>query len=135
MTIPLVDTSALHALNYIRDDNHTQAVAYFKSLAGRVKPILTEWVFVETLNLTNARLGANHAIAFGRQLQASHIFYYLPLTQADKELTWTIFSRYNDKTWSYVDCSILAVAQRLDINTVFAFDHHFTQMGLQVVPH
>jgi predicted nucleic acid-binding protein len=60
----LIDTSALPALNYARDDNHAQAVRYFKSMVGRVKPILTECVFVETMNLTKARLGPQYAIAF-----------------------------------------------------------------------
>jgi predicted nucleic acid-binding protein len=76
MSTLLIDTSALHALNYARDDNHGQAVVYFKSLAGRVKPIITEWVFVETMNLTKARLGPAHAIAFGRQLKASNLGYF-----------------------------------------------------------
>ncbi len=134
MSTLLIDTSALHALNYARDDNHIQAVIYFKSLAGRVKPILTDWVFLETMNLTKARLGPEYAIAFGRQLKASKAFYPLVLNDEDKRATWDIFERYDDKDWSYVDCSLLAVAQRLKLRRVFTFDHHFRQMGLEVVP-
>ena len=134
MSILLIDTSALHALNYARDDNHAQAVAYFKSMAGRVKPILTEWAFVETMNLTKARLGPQYAIAFGRQLKASQAFYSLMMTDADRQVTWEIFETYDDKPWSYVDCSLLAVSRRLEINRIFAFDHHFRQMGLELLP-
>jgi len=130
----LIDTSALHALNYARDDNHPRAVDYFKVLAGRVKPILTEWIFVETMNLTKARLGPEYAIAFGRQLKASKAFYPLILIDADKQAAWNIFEQYNDKQWSYIDCSLLAVAQRLKIKRVFTFDRHFQQMGLEIVP-
>lgn len=32
------------------------------------------------------------------------------------------------KDWSYVDCSMLALARRLEVNVVFAFDRHFDQM-------
>ncbi len=134
MSTLLIDTSALHALNYARDGHHAQALVYFKSLAGRVKPILTEWVFVETMNLTKVRLGPTHAIAFGRQLKTSKAFYPLILTDIDKRATWDIFEQYQDKQWSYVDCSLLAVAQRLKVNKIFAFDHHFEQMGLEVAP-
>jgi predicted nucleic acid-binding protein len=134
MTTLLIDTSALHALNYVRDQNHVRAVAYFKSLTGRTKPILTEWVFVEIMNLTKARLGPDYAIAFGRQLKASRTFYHLILTDLDKRATWDLFEQYADKQWSYVDCSLLAVAQRLKLRRIFAFDHHFHQMGLEVVP-
>ena len=135
MSITLIDTSALHALNYVRDDNHAQAVAYFKSILGRVKPIWTEWVFVETMNLTKARLGPEIAIGFGQRLKTSHAFHPLYLTDDDRLMTWEIFEQYQDKEWSYVDCSIFAVAQRLSIKRIFAFDHHFQQMGLEVVPY
>jgi hypothetical protein len=134
MSTLLIDTSALHALNYARDDNHARAVAYFKSLAGRVKPILSEWVFVETMNLTRARLGPTYAIEFGRQLKASKAFFPMPLNDADKRATWEIFEQYHDKAWSYTDCSTLALARRLGTRRIFAFDHHFTQMGLDVFP-
>ena len=134
MSTLLIDTSALHALNYARDNNHAEAVAYFKLLAGRVKPILTEWVFVETMNLTKARLGPGYAIDFGRHLKTSKAFYPLILTDLDKRSTWDIFEQHQDKQWSYIDCSLLAIAQRLKVSKVFAFDHHFSQMGLEVVP-
>jgi len=47
----------------------------------------------------------------------------------------TIFCRYTDKDWSYVDCSLLALAQQQKIPAVFSFDRHFEQMpGLMRVP-
>lgn len=134
MSTLLIDTSALHALNYVRDDNHAQAVAYFRSIIGRVKPVLTEWIFIETMNLTKARLGPAMAIKYGRSLNASEAFYAIVLTDQDRDKTWEIFETYQDKEWSYIDCSLFAVADRLSINRVFAFDHHFRQMGLEVVP-
>lgn len=134
MSTILIDTSALHALNYARDDNHTRAVVYFKLLAGRVKPILTDWIFVETMNLTKARLGPAYAIAFGRHLKASKAFYPVVVNDLDKQTTWEIFEQYHDKAWSYTDCSVLAVARRLGLRRIFTFDHHFVQMGLDVLP-
>lgn len=134
MSTLLIDTSALFALNYIRDNHHAAAVAYFRSLTGRVKPIVTEWVFIETMSLMKARLNPPQAITFGRQLKASKAFYTLLLTDEDKQTTWDIFARYDDKDWSYIDCSLLAVAQRLKLQRIFTFDHHFRQMGLEVVP-
>ncbi len=86
------------------------------------------------MNLTKARLGPGYALALGRQLKASQAFYPLMLTDVDTQATWEIFEKYEDKPWSYVDCSVLAVAQRLGIKRGFAFDHHFEQMGLEVVP-
>ena len=134
MSTILIDTSALFALHYARDQNHRQAVTYFRSIAGQVKPILTEWVFVEIMNLTKARLGPQYAVAYGRHLKASQAFYTLNLTDNDKQLTWAIFEQHQDKHWSYVDCSLLAVARRLSIQRIFTFDNHFSQMGFSILP-
>ncbi|NJN96460.1 MAG: type II toxin-antitoxin system VapC family toxin [Anaerolineales bacterium] len=86
------------------------------------------------MNLTKARLGPGYAIAFGRQLKASRAFFTVPLNDDDKRVTWEIFQQYHDKAWSYTDCSLLAVARRVGTRRIFAFDHHFQQMGLEVVP-
>ena len=48
--------------------------------------------------------------------------------------TWETFQRYDDKAWSYTDCSILTMTQRLETPQVFAFDAHINQMaGLGVI--
>jgi predicted nucleic acid-binding protein len=86
------------------------------------------------MNLTKARLGPKYAITFGRQLKNSQAFYPLALTDIDKRATWDIFAQHQDKQWSYVDCSLLAVAQRLKVKKIFAFDHHFEQMELEIIP-
>lgn len=41
----------------------------------------------------------------------------------------TLIRSYRDKEWSYTDCSIAAMSQRLNIREVFAFDEHIRQMG------
>jgi uncharacterized protein len=51
------------------------------------------------------------------------------LTDEERQAIWSIFSRYRDKAWSYADCSLLALAQQMQIMTVFSFDHHIDQMA------
>jgi len=38
-----------------------------------------------------------------------------------------------DKGFSFTDCTSFALMERLDINTVFAFDDHFFQYGKFVI--
>ena len=43
---------------------------------------------------------------------------------------WSVFEKFNvDKQWSFTDCVSYVVMRRLGMVDVFAFDHHFNQMG------
>ena len=44
------------------------------------------------------------------------------------------FFRYRDKTYSFTDCTSLVVMQELKLKNVLTTDHHFRQMGFQVLP-
>lgn len=130
----MVDSGALLALVNVRDKYHSQAARFVREHPDW-KYVVPETIFVETMVLTKARLGSEAAVLLGERLQESHNFLVEPLTTVDKTLTWQIFSRYVDKDWSYVDCSIWAIGQRLKIMVVFSFDHHLTQMaGVQRIP-
>lgn len=130
----LVDSGALVALVNGRDKYHVTAARFVQERMDW-HYIVPETIFVETMVLTKARLGSEAAVILGERLRDSHHFLVEPLTVADKLLTWEIFSRYTDKDWSYVDCSIWAVGQRLQLAQVFSFDHHLTQMaGIQRIP-
>ncbi|MEX2015753.1 MAG: hypothetical protein WD873_03880 [Candidatus Hydrogenedentales bacterium] len=48
---------------------------------------------------------------------------------------WDVFRRYDDKRWSFTDCTIRVVMERLGVTTAFAFDAHFRQFeSVTVVP-
>jgi predicted nucleic acid-binding protein len=54
--------------------------------------------------------------------------------QPERE-TCALFQKYDDKDWSYTDCALLALAEHLKLNQVFAFDEDFDQMpGLTRYP-
>lgn len=110
-----------------RDQYHTAAAAFARANPHSVFYV-PDTVFAETMVLTKARLGARRAVDFGERVLRSSHFLIVYLTADDRNSTWNIFSRYLDKDWSYVDCSILAIARRLQISQVFTFDHHFDQM-------
>jgi predicted nucleic acid-binding protein len=131
----LVDTSALMAMIDSRDCWFNEALDFLQREVALY--LVPDTVFSETLTLIKARLGAAAAVTVGSRIQESATFRLHYLNPEDHRATWRIFARYTDKEWSYVDCSILALAQRLDVAEVFAFDHHFDQMtglGLERVP-
>ena len=71
----------------------------------------------------------------GRVMREEH--RYVNLSDDDDAAIWEAFCRYDDKAWSYTDCSILVMAKRLGISQVFAFDEPIRQMvglGISAVP-
>jgi len=47
------------------------------------------------------------------------------LDETDIALAWEIFSRFDDKDWSFTDCTSKVIIERLGIQQAFAFDNHF----------
>jgi len=57
------------------------------------------------------------------------------ITAADLSLAWKTFEQFDDKGWSFTDCTSKVVMEELGITTAFTFDQHFKQFGtIQVVP-
>lgn len=123
----LTDTRFLIAMIHAKDQYHPLANRLIQNNRTS-RYYLPETVFAETMVFVKTRLGVTIAIQLGETLQKSTHFIVLPMMPTDRQTTWEIFTRYTDKAWSYVDCSILAVAQRLKIQEVLSFDHHLSQM-------
>ncbi|WGV28983.1 hypothetical protein [Halotia branconii] len=72
------------------------------------------------------------SLEIGHVLRQEHI--YLALSEVEDNATWEAFCRYEDKLWSYTDCSLLVMAKRLEVSEVVSFDQHIRQMaGLGIV--
>jgi uncharacterized protein len=128
MTQFLIDSGAFLALLDTRDKFHAAAKQF--TIANREASFfIPEFIFAETMTLVKARLGPLAAIELGKQIHKSTQFQLVHLTDEERQATWSIFSRYHDKAWSYADCSLLALAQQRQIMTVFSFDHHIDQMA------
>jgi hypothetical protein len=47
----------------------------------------------------------------------------------DADEAWATFAQYEDKNWSFTDCSSKVVMDQMTIAQAFAFDQHFRQFG------
>lgn len=59
----------------------------------------------------------------------ARIFY---LTRAQQREAWAFFQQYDDKTFSFTDCTSFVLMRRLGLTHVFTFDADFERTGLFV---
>ena len=133
-----VGTSAWDALADGGDPNNEVALLFRDEIAGRCHMVITNYILDELYTLLLMNLGYQHTVTFKRQLDRLIEEGILEVVWVSKMLeaeAWRAFERFNvDKQWSFTDCVSCAVMQQLDISEVFAFDHHFEQMGFIRLP-
>jgi hypothetical protein len=128
-----VDTGAWFAAAVPSDPNHRAASRW---LAGNAEPLLTtNYIVDETLTLLRARGERTRSLRLGEGFFNARLAEVYTLDETDIALAWEVFSRFDDKDWSFTDCTSKVIIERLGIQQAFAFDNHFRQFGtVQVVP-
>jgi predicted nucleic acid-binding protein len=130
----IVDTSALVAF-FVQSEKHHPAARRYAAQHPTVRWIVLETVFDEFVTWMRAKVSISSSIQVGRILREEHL--YVNISDAADAATWETFCRYDDKHWSYTDCSILVMALKLGVSGVFTFDEHIQQMaglGVHCVP-
>lgn len=127
------DTSAYIALSDSSDQFHRPAVELAQALArARLPRVTLNYVLAETYTRAQRKLGHTVAIRLGESLQRDVAAGRLSVIQADAALeqnAWSLFRRYQDQPFSYVDCACFAWLQQAKQAEVFTFDKHFSWMG------
>jgi uncharacterized protein len=130
-----VDTSAFVALRNAAEEEHERARAMLSALLSQGVALFTSnYVFAETYTALMVRVGRNEAIEWGRRFRASGA---IELVRAEEEVeteAWRILEGHGDKRWSYVDATSFALIEREGNGEAFAFEAHFGQRGLRVLP-
>lgn len=128
-----VDTGAWYASLVPTDPDHREAVQW---LAANRSPLLTtDYVIDEILTLLRVRGERKRALLLGAKFFDHDLANVHKITTDDLTLAWETFEHFDDKSWSFTDCTSKVVMEQLGIKVAFAFDHHFKQFGtIQVVP-
>ena len=61
-------------------------------------------------------------------MRENPVYVWTVVTPELERETWALFQQYDDKEWSYTDCTLLALAAYMKIREIFAFDDDFAQM-------
>lgn len=128
-----VDTSAWFSAFVPDDINYVVASVWYRDNQSLL--ITTDYVIDELLTLLISRRERSIAVTLGRLLFEERAASIEWLSQSDVRQAWSIFEKYQDKGWSFTDCTSYAVMKRLGITQAFAFDDHFRQFGnIAIVP-
>ena len=131
MTV-LADTGALYALVNRSDAWHLRMRAWWKVNREPIHVPVT--VIPEATSLIATRLGSNHEAAFVRGLGAGEVEIE-PLLPEDITRAADLLATYADLPLGFVDASIVAVAERLDMDTLLTTDRrHFSVVRPAHVP-
>ena len=130
-----VDTSAFVALRNASEAEHESARSALRGLISERAALFTSnYVFAETYTALMVRVGRGEAIEWGRRFLRGGAIDLVRLDRATDERAWEILEQHDDKRWSYVDATSFALVERDGVNEAFAFDAHFAQRGLRVLP-
>jgi uncharacterized protein len=127
-----VDTGAWYALIDRKDPDHHAVLSALQGYRNRL--VTSNFVFDETITLLRYRLGWHFARQFGEQLLDGKLAQLARISAADERNAWAIFTRYDDKSFSFTDCTSFAVMQRLQLDRAIAIDSDFRAYGLHCLP-
>jgi hypothetical protein len=122
-----IDSGAFLALADEDDDHHSAARSTHAELIHSKAQLLTSnFVLSETYTLVRFKVGHRSAVEFMRRFDQTGI-KTLRITESIEQTAKAIFMRYNDKDFSFVDCTSFALSDHHRLDHAFAFNGHFRQ--------
>ena len=131
-----IDTNAFVAVINNQDERHKQALAISRDVLPQwQKPYLTsDYILDETYTFLRMRVGHQVAVAFGEEVRSGKTdLEVVPVSPNILEAAWQLFKRYDDKRFSFTDCTSFVMMRERDIRSAFSFDEHFTQVGFEII--
>ena len=131
-----VDTGAWIAIYKRNDLHHREAVAIYNNLRDQETQLLTtDYVIDETV--TRLRYDTNHsvAVAFLEIVGNAEMAGGLTVVEINKdpfEKAKALFRQYDSARLSFTDCTSFVVCKENNIGEAFAFDQHFSMMGIDL---
>lgn len=116
----LIDSGFLYATLDKSDQNHQRVIEVLPNLTHEMI-ILPIVVLVEVAYLLQSKLGHKAMRQFILTLEKSP-FEFEPITKADTNRIYEILKKYGDNELDFVDASITAIAERLNIQRILTVD-------------
>ena len=97
-----VDTGAWYAASVPNDPDRPAAAAFLSS--NRERLATSEYIVDEVVTLLRARGENERAIDLGQELLFGKSCKLIWVQASDVRRAWDVFTRFDDKQWSFTDC-------------------------------
>ncbi len=94
----------------------------------------TDYVIDEALTNLQQRTDHQTAENFGVWVLQAKNVRIIRIDEAIWNEAWAMFQQYDDKDFSFTDCTSFVVMQQQKLREVFSFDHHFEQVNFRLWP-
>ncbi len=129
----LIDTAAFVALAYGKDSNNVAArLIQDTMVADGWRPFTTNFILAETHAFLLHRVTNRLALRIIQEISGGATTVERVI-EDDEQRAIEILLHYDDKDFSYTDATSFAVMERIQIDTAFTFDRHFTQYGFRTL--
>jgi hypothetical protein len=129
-----VDSGAWIALALVRDPVHEAARERWTRLRDAAARLHTSIpVVLETFTFLDRNASRDAALAWKEAISKPGLVKLLSCGPADLDIAWTYFRRRDLHKLSAVDATSFALMRRAKIRRAFAFDHHFSTAGFDLV--
>ena len=120
-----LDTGAFLALVDEDDEYHGVAESTYSDLL-LLKPqlVTSNFVLSETYTLIRFKVSHRAAVGFMKRFDQTGV-KVLPVGEVIEQRAKSIFTRYDDKEFSFVDCTSFALIDHHGLDRAFAFDADF----------
>lgn len=125
------DSSFFLAFLNPRDINHEEAISLLGKLAAPL--ITTQWVLAEVGNALSRAEDRQLFLQLIEILAAEPGAIVLPADAFSFEAGLNLFRARDDKDWSFIDCTSMAVMTQNRITEVLTADRHFAQAGFNIL--
>jgi len=129
-----IDTVAFVAINNKNEQFHKSSVEINKNLLmNKVQYYTSNFVLDESITLLSKRIGHEQTVDFCEKISKSGLIKVIHISETIEKQAWQIFKKYSDKEYSFTDCTSFAVMKNFKIDSAFTNDHHFEQMGFEIL--
>lgn len=127
-----VDTSAFYAILDADDEEHDQASEVWENLVPGETLVTSNYVLLETSALSQNRLGMESVRAFEDAVTPLLRVLWVDANVHRQAMAAVLTA--GRRRLSLVDCSSFVLMRAHGLQTAFAFDDHFHEQGLEIIP-